>query len=786
MTDPFSLARRLQTPVWVYDTDLKRIAYANASACELWDAEDEPSLRLRDLSSGMSKSVANRLQQHQADFVSADTQFNETWTIYPKGKPVTLDVIYSGFRLPDGRMAMLCEIVGRSEKTTETIRSTKALLHTDVLITLTCDKGIPLYKNPAARNVLLDMDESIESIFVDKSAFKNMLSTCGRGGESRNTTQLRTTDGVRWFDLTVKKCLDPVSGEQAFLATATDVTQLKTMKEKSALYQEQLEATFSTSLDGIIITDASGRIVKFNKAAQDIFGYEANDVLGQNIANALILPADWALFNEGVSHLYGPGRTGSKNRIEVTALRANGEAFISEFAMSRSRGKSGNIFIGYIRDISEAKDAEKALLDAKDTAEHANRAKSEFLATMSHEIRTPMNGIIGMIDVLQRTELDEQQKRCADIVNQSGESLLHIINDILDFSKIEAGRLAINVAPHNFEASLDQTINLLRPSADKKQLTLIATYDPRLPKTFMVDMLRVNQILTNVIGNAIKFTLEGSVKVHVAGDTAGDVTNLEINITDTGIGVSEDKLDLIFEKFTQAESSTTRNYGGTGLGLAISRGLAEEMGGQLFASCNTDGGTTFTLQLPLTIARPSIVTEPSSETLETKTSPKERQSRFPSIKTADTQNAPTVNFNVLIIDNQNDISQHISNILKHPRMNIFVSEDGQAAITSFKTVKFDLVLINAAHTPENQAFTIQSIRNCERARGSSRTPIICVIDDLTTNQKNTLSKLGTNDFLAKPIEKYRLLRVVSKCLKIRPSNTQTLESTAALHLKNTG
>lgn len=713
MTDSFSLARRLQTPVWVYDTDMKRLAYANSSACKLWDAEDEASLRSRDLSSGMSSDVANRLLQYQADFLSRNATFNETWTIYPKGVPVTLDIIYSGFHLPDGRMGMLCEVVGDTDtvKTTETVRSTKALLHTDVIIALFCMKGLPLYKNPAAREILVDTETSLEQIFVDSEDYKQSLDLCHKVGESRSVTRVRTVNGIGWFDFSIKKSLDSVTGEQAFLVTATDVTELKMMKAKSDLYQEQLEATFSTSLDGIIIADSRGDIVEFNKSAQIIFGCSRNDALGNNFTETIIPPEHQTSFIENVARIRERDQIISHNRIEIPAVRANGEEFISELAISRSGSSDGNIFIAYIRDISKAKDAEKALLDAKEAAELANIAKSEFLANMSHEIRTPMNGIIGMIDVLRRTELNEQQNRCVKIVSQSGDNLLVIINDILDFSKIEAGKLSIDLAPHNLESSIGHVVNLLSAKAKEKQLVLNFYYDPELPKHFITDAHRINQILTNVVGNAIKFTNEGSVSVTVSGDVVNDATNLEIRITDTGIGIQDDKVELIFEKFTQAESSTTRNYGGTGLGLAISRGLAEAMGGHLDAHPNNEVGTTFTLRLPLKMVQPALV-EPS---VDAPTGPSamitSAENQVSIISSPSPKKPLGGKFNILIIDDHNTVSPQIQKLLNHPHINIFVSEYGQAAVATYKTVKFDLIFVNSTRQARHQDFTIQSIRN---------------------------------------------------------------------------
>jgi len=214
-------------------------------------------------------------------------------------------------------------------------------------------------------------------------------------------------------------------------------------------------------------------------------------------------------------------------------------------------------------------------------ASAANKAKSEFLANMSHEIRTPLNGVLGMLDVLRRTPLTEKQLHYTDIINKSGQNLLTILSDILDLSKIESGKENLNYRACDLKAIIQETLNLFGASASEKNLNLNFHYAPDLSHYFITDFNRLRQILSNLIGNAIKFTSEGSVSVDVKGTAAGEYTDVEISIKDTGIGIEEDKLNLIFEKFTQAENSTTRRFGGTGLGLTISRKLAHALGGDI-------------------------------------------------------------------------------------------------------------------------------------------------------------------------------------------------------------
>ena len=248
--DPFFLARRLRRPVWVYDTDCKSIAFANHSACELWDAENEESLCARDLSSGMSLTVAERLKQFQSDFIERDAVFTETWTLHPKGRPVTVDVVYSGFVMPDGRMAMMCEVIRDEAKAPETARTANAILHTDVKIALFGNDGSILYHNPAARSVLPSVNATSGQLFVEPSDFPRLLKEISVDGESRFVTEIYTSSGKQWFDLRTKQCLDPVSGEIAYLVTAYDVSELKESTDKARYLaaRDQLTGCYNRSI----------------------------------------------------------------------------------------------------------------------------------------------------------------------------------------------------------------------------------------------------------------------------------------------------------------------------------------------------------------------------------------------------------------------------------------------------------------------------------------------------------------------------------------------------------
>ncbi|TKT75502.1 response regulator [Aquamicrobium sp. LC103] len=259
-------------------------------------------------------------------------------------------------------------------------------------------------------------------------------------------------------------------------------------------------------------------------------------------------------------------------------------------------------FVGVRVEITELKGREKALREAEQRAILADRAKSEFLANMSHEIRTPMNGVLGMAELLAKTELDAKQKTFTDIIVKSGNALLTIINDILDFSKIDAGQLVLDPQPFQLAEAIEDVATLVSTRAKEKDLEMIVRVAPDLHDSFVGDVGRIRQIITNLLGNAVKFTDSGHVLVDVTGENLGEETRLRVQVTDTGIGIPADKLKLVFDKFSQVDASSTRRHEGTGLGLAITSRLVEMMGGGIGVESVEGEGSTFwfTVALPRT------------------------------------------------------------------------------------------------------------------------------------------------------------------------------------------
>ncbi|MCB0275815.1 MAG: response regulator, partial [Calditrichaeota bacterium] len=286
---------------------------------------------------------------------------------------------------------------------------------------------------------------------------------------------------------------------------------------------------------------------------------------------------------------------------EVDVLSRSGKiipVFLSAVLILNNMRKIIGMLVVF-RDIGEEKARKKELIEAKEAAESAARTKSEFLATMSHEIRTPMNGVIGMTNLLLETELSAEQQEYLETLRSSGESLLTIINDILDFSKIEAGKIELEKHPFQLSSCVEEVVDLLATKADEKQLDLMYYLDPALPGEVVGDVTRVRQILVNLVGNAIKFTPNGEIRIYVDKTGSAKAPRMRFRVEDTGIGIPEDKRDRLFKSFSQVDASTRRKYGGTGMGLAISKRLTTLMGGEMEVESGEGKGSIFSFSLPL-------------------------------------------------------------------------------------------------------------------------------------------------------------------------------------------
>ncbi len=373
--------------------------------------------------------------------------------------------------------------------------------------------------------------------------------------------------------------------------------------------ETRIRSIIDNAVDGIITISEKGTIQTFSPSAETIFGYTAEEVIGQNVN--MLMPETEKSEHDNYIENYMKTRQAKVigNNREVLGLRSDGTEFPMDLAVGEAVVDGERVFTGIVRDITERKRAEVELMLAKEKAESATRAKSNFLAAMSHEIRTPMNGVVGMIDLLRETKLDIDQRQMMRTVRDSAFSLLQIINDILDFSKIEAGKMELELLPVSIRNVVEGVAETLLPNALKKNLLVSIFIDPNIPSWVMSDQVRLRQILFNLAGNAVKFTdslPDAPGKVGIRADlmlAEGDNNvTVSLSVSDTGIGMNKSAVNNLFKPFTQAESSTTRRFGGTGLGLSICKNLTDIMNGRIEVESEEGKGSTFKVILPLEIA----------------------------------------------------------------------------------------------------------------------------------------------------------------------------------------
>ncbi len=372
-------------------------------------------------------------------------------------------------------------------------------------------------------------------------------------------------------------------------------TELQHAKDIAEAASQAKSVVFDTALDAIVTIDSRGVITAWNLQAETMFRWDRTEAVGMRLDQTIIPGRHWDAHRREIEAFVKTGEGPLLDKVvELVAVRRDGREFPVEVAITPACSASEWTFTAFIRDITIRTQAEADLRQARDSAEIANRGKSEFLAKMSHEIRTPLNGVIGMSDLLLETALDERQRRFAQLIKSSGESLSSLINDILDFSKIEARKLEIEAVEFDLHAAVEDVTEMLSMKAAEKRLDLACLTTPDVPRRVIGDPQRVKQILVNLVNNAIKFTEAGSIttRVTLAEQSPQHVT-VRFTITDTGIGIPADRMDRLFKSFSQVDSSTTRTYGGTGLGLAISKQLAELMGGAIGVESTPGHGSAF-------------------------------------------------------------------------------------------------------------------------------------------------------------------------------------------------
>jgi len=489
--------------------------------------------------------------------------------------------------------------------------------------------------------------------------------------------------------------------------------------------------------DGIITISENGIVETVNPAAERIFDYAGAEIIGRNIK--MLMPEPYHSEHDGyLRHYLATGEARIVGRVrEVHGRRKEGGVFPLDLKVSEMRSDDSRRFIGIVRDITERKRTEELLQQAKEKAEFANRAKDSFLATMSHEIRTPLSGLLGMLELLALTPLDNEQKKTLQSARDSGHSLLRILSDILDWSKIEAGMLGLSVQATTIAHLLQDVANTYAHVASAKKLILQRHVDERIGKAHLVDSLRLSQILNNLVSNAIKFTHQGSVQIRAEVlEQLEGAEKIRFSVQDTGIGLDQAQKSRLFQLYTQATDNTARMYGGTGLGLAICKRLAEIMGADLDLESIPGRGSTFslTLVLPLT----EIKTIPSC-VQGTEISPTEPLA-------ADVATAPIV----LVVDDHPVNLALLVRQIELLGLRVESAQDGESALALWRSRSI-AAIITDCHMPNMDGYELaRAIRKDERLEARPRLPIIACTANALGEENERCRVAGMDEVMVKP------------------------------------
>jgi PAS domain S-box-containing protein len=533
-------------------------------------------------------------------------------------------------------------------------------------------------------------------------------------------------DGAR---IPVLNFVTPIMNRKGSVVGAINMMADVSAQRKSDIQAGQLAAIVTGSDDAILSITLDGIVTTWNPAATRIFEFTAEEMIGQSISR--LVPQD--LRNEA-AHIFSQlARNEGVERYDTIRLTKAGRRVDVSVTVSPLCDSTGRLFGAskIVRDVTDRKRAEQTLRDATAEADRANQAKTDFLATMSHEIRTPLNSISGFVDLLATTtELTPVQRRYTDLVRTASAALLVIVNDILDFSKVEAGQLELEPRPFFMSRLVEDVMAIVTPSATAKGLNLICTVVPGTPETVMGDHGRLRQVLLNLLNNSVKFTAKGSIAFEVCKQTeAAHHDLIRFSVADTGVGIPFDLQHRLFKKFSQADSSVSREHGGTGLGLAICRRLVELMGGEIGLFSEPAKGTTvwFNAQLPETsppIAEPRI----------------ESRSDRSDIKKP----------RILVVDDIDTNREIIQAHLQARYYHVECAGSGIDAIQMLSQHTYDLILMDIQMPIMDGVTATRRIR--ELPSPIKEIPIIAMSANVLPLQVRSFFDAGMNGHIGKPIE----------------------------------
>jgi PAS domain S-box-containing protein len=518
---------------------------------------------------------------------------------------------------------------------------------------------------------------------------------------------------------------------------------------KRATATSRMKSVISTSLDAIIVASSEGTVLEFNGAAESMFGFTRKEAVGLQISELIVPPHLRAAHDAGLerARLGGERRVTGRGRIRLEACDNTGRSFPVELSISEVHHDAGNMFVSYLRDITETVASERELVEARDKAVAGEKAKANLLAVMSHEMRTPLNGLLGTLELLQSSGLSPEQAEYSQIMQRSGMILLHHVNDVLDISRIDAGRIEIAARPFVPERVITDLIEEQSESAHIRSNELYAEITSAPLGPVLGDELRIRQILLNLMGNAIKFTRQGTVTVGLDFDL--DQELLTFSVSDTGIGITPENTDRVFQDFVTLDASYNRSAEGTGLGLGIVKRLVEAMDGEIGVDSKPGEGSSFWFRIPAARAR--------------------HAGRSASLGTVEgTTSAPVTGLNVLVVEDNQINRRVVSEMLRKHGAKVIEAHDGLEGVRAANATPYDLIFMDISMPGLDG---VEATRRIRSGNGrNAKTPIVALTAHALPEDLENFREAGMDSTITKPISQAQITAALAR---VSPAQDET-------------